>query len=63
MAFEWVELESAGQITLSREALTRARHVIAAQAMLLAENMEHGKLQNLDGPDALRLLAMILSEE
>jgi hypothetical protein len=29
----------------------------------LAENMERGAIQPLGGPDALRLLAMVLAEE
>ncbi len=47
-------------MSLSREALSRARQLVGAQAGLLAEQMERGILPALDGPDALRLLAMIL---
>ena len=47
---------------LAREALERARHIIGAQAQLLAEQMERGSIPSFDGPDALRLLAMILGD-
>ncbi len=63
MGSEWAALEPDVQITLAREALSRARHLVGAQAMSLAENMECGAVQNLGGPDALRLLAMVLAED
>jgi hypothetical protein len=56
MGSEWATLEPDVQITL-------ARHLVGAQAMSLAENMECGAVQNLGGPDALRLLAMVLAED
>jgi hypothetical protein len=50
-------------VALSREALDRARRLVGAQAEMLAEQMSSGSLPPLDGPDALRLLAMILAQE
>ncbi len=60
---KWTHLDPNDQLRLSREALDRARHVIGAQAITLAEKMESGQLQTFDGPDALRLLAMVLAQE
>ncbi len=63
MGSEWAALAPDVQITLAREALSRARHLVGAQAVSLAENMERGAIQPLGGPDALRLLAMVLAED
>jgi hypothetical protein len=63
MTSEWNLLPQTTQVYLSREALRRARHIVAAQAESLAEQIEHGAQPRFDGPDALRLLAMILSTE
>jgi hypothetical protein len=60
---DWSMVSPELQVALSREALRQARQVIGAQAGLLAEQMDAGALTRLDGPDALRLLAMILAEE
>ena len=48
------------QIALSREALTRAAVTVAAQAEMLAEEMERGGLADRGGPDALRLFAAVV---
>jgi len=63
MGTKWAALEQDVQTTLAREALDRARHIVGAQAVLLAEKMESGAIQTLDGPDALRLLALVLVDE
>ncbi len=63
MASDWTTVSTDLQISLSREALTRARQLISAQASMLADQMDLGVVPTLDGPDALRLLAMILVEE
>ena len=63
MLSEWSDLDPDLRAAVTREALTQARHVIGAQAQLLAEQMERGGLCMLEGPDALRLLAMLLEEE
>jgi hypothetical protein len=55
--------ESDAWVSMAHEALTRARHVVAAQAELLAEQMDSGVLPGFAGPDALRLLAMILQQD
>ncbi len=60
---DWSSVSPQLQASLSREALRQARQVISAQAGLLADQMEAGLLTPLDGPDALRLVAMILAEE
>jgi hypothetical protein len=63
MNTNWAMVEPDVQHAVSREALCRARQVIAAQANLLAEKMEGGLLMPLDGPDSLRLLAMMLEAD
>jgi hypothetical protein len=60
MLAEWNRLSDALQLTLSQEALRRAAETIAGQAEVLAEEMESGALANRGGPDALRLLAMVV---
>jgi hypothetical protein len=63
MASDWASVSPDIQVSLSREALIRARQLISAQAGMLADQMDLGLLPQLDGPDALRMLAMILVEE
>ena len=63
MSTEWNLTSPDQQLALSREALRRARTMVGAQAELLAEQMERGTLPSFEGPDALRLLAMILRDE
>ena len=63
MVSDWNTISSDLQLSLSREALSRARHVVGAQAALLAEQMDEGLLPNLGGSDALRLLAAMLAGE
>ena len=63
MVSDWNTISPELQLSLSREALSRARHVVGAQAALLAEQMDEGRLPNLGGSDALRLLAAMLASE
>ncbi|MBV8613045.1 MAG: hypothetical protein JOY66_04650 [Acetobacteraceae bacterium] len=63
MVSDWNTISPELQFSLSREALSRARHVVGAQAALLAEHMDEGLLPNLGGSDALRLLAAMLGDE
>ena len=51
------------QTSLSSEALRYARQIVGAQAEILADQMDRGAMPKFDGPDALRLLAMILGGE
>ena len=60
MLAEWNKLSDALQLTLSQEAMRRAAETIAGQAELLAEEIECGALPDRGGPDALRLLAMVV---
>ena len=60
---DWEQMPSSTQLTLSSEALKHARLIIDAQAQMFADHMDRGSLPNLDGPDALRLLAMILDHD
>ncbi|HJS88317.1 MAG TPA: hypothetical protein VJ779_22950 [Acetobacteraceae bacterium] len=62
MVFVWDTLSPDLQLSLSREALSQARRLVGAQAAVLAEQMELGALPSLEGPDALRLLAMMLDD-
>ncbi len=57
MLCDWNILSDDLQLVLSREALRRAAEIIAGQAEILAGEMETGCVQDLGGPDALRLLA------
>ena len=59
----WERISPCMQVTLSSEALKRARLIIGAQAQMLADQMDRGALPSFDGPDALRLLAMILGQD
>ncbi len=63
MHSEWQRSSPALQVSLSTEALRRARLIIGAQAQMLAEQMERGAVPSFDGPDALRLLALILNDD
>jgi hypothetical protein len=54
MFADWNQLPEALQIALSCEALHRASAAIAAQAEVLADEMECGSLADRGGPDALR---------
>jgi hypothetical protein len=60
MFADWNQLPEALQIALSREALHRASATIAAQAEVLADEMECGGLADHGGPDALRLFAAVV---
>jgi hypothetical protein len=60
MFADWNQLPEALQIALSREALHRASATIAAQAEVLADEMECGGLADRGGPDALRLFAAVV---
>jgi hypothetical protein len=60
MRLDWDELSEDLQISVAREALTRAGTIIAVQAEVLAEEIEQGNVADRGGADALRLLAAIL---
>jgi hypothetical protein len=60
MLTEWNRLPEDLQITLSREALRLAAGIIAAQAEVLADEIEYGGLADRGGPDALRLFAAVV---
>ena len=60
MRLAWDELPDDLQVTLAREALTRAGAIIAVQAEALAEEIELGNIADRGGADALRLFAAIL---
>lgn len=56
---DWNALSDELQLLLSREALRRAVETVAGQAELLALEMEEGRLADLGGAEALRLLAAV----
>jgi hypothetical protein len=60
MLSQWSDLSNDLQLTLAREAMRRAVQAIAAQADILAEEMEAGHLQDRGGPEALRLFAAVI---
>jgi hypothetical protein len=60
MFADWDRLPEDLQLTLSREALSRAASAIASQAEVLAEEMECGNLADRGGVDALRLFAAVV---
>ena len=60
MFADWNQLPESLQIALSQQALRRASATIAAQAEMLAEEMECGGLADRGGPDALRLFAAVV---
>ena len=57
---DWNRLSDELQLALSREALTRAAATIAAQAEVLADEIEQGSLADRGGPEALRLFAAVV---
>ncbi len=57
---DWQLLSEELQLILSREALYTAAMKIAAQAELLAEEIDIGTLKDMGGAEALRLLAGVL---
>ena len=57
---DWNRLSVELQLALSREALTRAAATIAAQAEVLADEIEQGSLADRGGPEALRLFAAVV---
>ncbi|HME26366.1 MAG TPA: hypothetical protein VKI44_34420 [Acetobacteraceae bacterium] len=57
---EWNHLPDDLQVALAREALHRAATTIAAQAEVLADEMECGSLPDRGGPEALRLFAAVV---
>lgn len=63
MSFTWNQLSEDLQIALSREALRRAIATIAAQAEVLADEIEYGGLTDRGGPEALRLFAAVVRIE
>lgn len=62
MLRNWNLLSDEMQLALSSAALRQAVNTIAGQAELLAGEMEAGTLADLGGPDALRLLAVVVRE-
>lgn len=59
---DWNSIAPEIQMALSRQALRYARSLVGAHAEILADRMERGDLPELSGPDALRLMAALLSE-
>jgi hypothetical protein len=62
MLRNWDLLSDELQLALSSAALRQAVNTIAGQAEVLAGEMEAGTLADLGGPDALRLLAVVVRE-
>jgi hypothetical protein len=60
MRLDWDKLPEDLQLSVAREALTRAGAIVAEQAEGLAEEIELGNIADRGGADALRLLAAIL---
>jgi hypothetical protein len=60
MFTDWNQLTDEAQIALSRAALHRAVAAIAAQAEVLAHEMECGELADHGGAEALRLFAAVV---
>lgn len=60
MLADWNQLSDHLQLVLTRAALERAASSIAAQAEMLAAEMEEGTLSDRGGPEALRLLAAVV---
>lgn len=60
MYADWNRLSDELQLALTREALTRAAATIAAQAEVLADEIEQGSLADRGGSDALRLFAAVV---
>jgi hypothetical protein len=59
-ASDWDCLAEPVQLALAAAAMRRAASVIACQAETLASEMETGGLQDRGGPEALRLLAVLV---
>jgi hypothetical protein len=57
---DWNLLSEDLQLSLANEALTRAAQTLAAQAEVLATEMEAGGLVDRGGPAALRLFAAVI---
>jgi hypothetical protein len=62
MPSEWNRLSEPLQIEIASEAMRQAVATVAAQADELADDMEAGVLRDEGGPDALRLLAVLIRE-
>jgi hypothetical protein len=60
MSTDWNQMPEDLQIGLAREALSRAVGMIADQAEALADEIEHGRLADHGGPNALRLFAAVV---
>jgi hypothetical protein len=60
MPGEWDALSEIAQLTLARQALSRAAGMLAVQAEVLADEFERGNLADRGGADALRLFAAIV---
>ena len=59
MLCDWNMLSDDLQLTLSAEALRRARATLADQAEILAAAMDDGQLPDFGGAEALRLFASV----
>jgi hypothetical protein len=57
---DWNRLPDDLQLALASEALNRAAATIAAQAEVLAQEIESGGLADRGGPEALRLFAAVV---
>ena len=60
MPTDWTHLSDELQLLISRTALLHAAQALAAQADLLAEEMDAGALRDKGGPEALRLFASVV---
>jgi hypothetical protein len=58
----WNMLSDDVQLLLSRQALRLAAEIISNKAEVIADEIEAGALLDRGGPDALRLLAMVVRE-
>lgn len=56
----WNDLPDPLQLLVAQRAMRRAACTIAGQAEQLAGAIEDGGLRGLDGPEALRLLAVLI---
>jgi hypothetical protein len=56
----WDALPDAVQVKLAAAAMRRAATTLASQAETLAQEMESGALSDCGGPEALRLLAVLV---
>jgi len=62
MPSEWNCLSEALQIEIAGEAMRHAVETVASQADELAAEIEAGMLADRGGPDALRLLAVLIRQ-